>query len=243
MASKLTESTKREILAGFKAGMSLSALAKEHGCTPSTITRTVKSFIDDNEYNQLINQKKRVRAKKSIKTDTSVIAPLSVRATSKEKVEPSTLINDQNNKNIEDLNEHNVNINSPSNNIQDTQFFTELIPLNEENTWDKQKEVACIPLDSKALPEVVYMLVDKKVELESRPLKEFSEWSFLPDEDQERFAIPLFSNQRDAKRTCSRNQRVLKVPNSKVFLISSSYLLAKGITRLIIDDSLISIDN
>ncbi len=86
------------------------------------------------------------------------------------------------------------------------------------------------------------MLVDKKVELESKPLKEFSEWSFLPEEDQERFAIPLFSNQRDAKRCCSRNQRVLKVPDSKVFIISSSYLLSKGITRLIIDDSLIAVD-
>ena len=57
MASKITESAKSEILTDFRSGKSLSALAKEHGCTPSTITRTIKSFIDDKEYAELIDNK------------------------------------------------------------------------------------------------------------------------------------------------------------------------------------------
>ena len=81
-----------------------------------------------------------------------------------------------------------------------------------------------------------------KVELDPKQLKEFSEWSFLCPQDQERLVIALYSNQRSAKRNCLKTQRVLKVPDSKVFSISSSYLLSKGITRLIFDDLLIAID-
>ena len=91
--------------------------------------------------------------------------------------------------------------------------FQEIIPLISEFAWEEQKEVAAKAFAVDLLPETVYMLVDKKVELESRPLKDFSQWSFLPEQDQERLVIMLFSNQRSAKRNCSRNQRVLKVPN------------------------------
>ena len=87
------------------------------------------------------------------------------------------------------------------------------------------------------------MLIDKKNELDSKALNEFSEWSFLSDQDKARLAIPLYSNQRVAKRNCGRSQKVLKVPDSRVFILSSSYLLSKGITRLIMDESLIAIDN
>ena len=86
------------------------------------------------------------------------------------------------------------------------------------------------------------MLVDKAVELESKPLKEFAQWSFLPEKDQNRLALVLFSNQRSAKRSCSRNQRVIKVPDSSIFKITFPHLIAKGITRLILDESLIAID-
>ena len=108
--------------------------------------------------------------------------------------------------------------------------------------WEEQKEVAAKAFAIELLPDTVYMLVDKKVELEAKPLKEFSQWSFLSEEDQERLVIMLFSNQRSAKRNCSRNQRVLKVPNPEVFKLSCPFLLAKGITRLIIDDCLIALD-
>ncbi len=123
------------------------------------------------------------------------------------------------------------------------QVFKELIPLiSPPEEWEKQKEVACKKLSEDVFPDVVYMLVDKKVELDAKPLKDFPDWSFLPESDQRRLAISLFSNQRNAKRDCSRNQRVLKVPNVDVFRLSSSYLLSKGITRLILDDSLIALD-
>ena len=123
-----------------------------------------------------------------------------------------------------------------------SEVFQELIPLVSGVEWEEQKEVACTPISPDVLPAVVYMLIDKKVELETKPLKDFSQWSFLPEKDQNRLAITLFSNQRSAKRSCSRNQRVLKVPNPLVFMLSSPFLLSKGISRLILDDSLIALD-
>ena len=87
------------------------------------------------------------------------------------------------------------------------------------------------------------MIVDKKVELDSQPISDFPEWSFLPENELKRNAILLFSNQRSAKRSCSRNQRVIKIPNTSIFKISKPYLISKGITRLILDDALIALDN
>ena len=87
------------------------------------------------------------------------------------------------------------------------------------------------------------MLVDKKVELESQYISDLPEWSFLPATELERLVILLFPNQRSAKRSCSRNQKVIKIPNTDIFEISKSYLLSKGITRLIFEDSLISLEN
>ena len=52
----------------------------------------------------------------------------------------------------------------------------------------------------------------------------------------------LYANPRAAKRQCGRSQRVIKVPDSAVFERTSSYLLARGITRLVMDGSLIALD-
>ena len=87
------------------------------------------------------------------------------------------------------------------------------------------------------------MIVDKKVELELQAISDLPEWSFLPENELKRIAIVLFSNQRTAKRICSKNQRVIKIPNTKVFNLSKSYLISKGITRLIFEESIIALDD
>jgi hypothetical protein len=79
------------------------------------------------------------------------------------------------------------------------------------------------------------MLVDKTVELEARPLSEFSELGLLPIEEQARQALMLYVNPRQAKRQCGRNQRVIKVPDSSVLQRTAPYLVAQGITRLVLE--------
>ncbi len=124
-------------------------------------------------------------------------------------------------------------------------IFHEVIPLSTGYELNNQipDEIQCEKLSSGLLPRCVYMLVDKSVELDARPLKEFDELGLIPDCDKDLQALSLFVNQRSAKRRCSRSQRVIKIPDSNVFEISSRFLLARGITRLVLDDTLIALDS
>ena len=85
------------------------------------------------------------------------------------------------------------------------------------------------------------MLVSKNIELEPKLLKEFPEWQFLSDDDLNRTTIQVFSDQKLAKQSCSKNQKLIKVPNSNVFLIAAENLKSKGITRIIFGDSLLAL--
>ena len=64
----------------------------------------------------------------------------------------------------------------------------------------------------------------------------------MDDAELERQGLCLFTSPRTAKRQCGRSQRVIKVPDTTVFERTSSYLLAKGITRLVMEGTLIAID-
>jgi hypothetical protein len=94
------------------------------------------------------------------------------------------------------------------------------------------------PLVAAALPASAYMLVDKTVELQARPLSEFPELGRLPAAELERQALVVFLNPRQAKRQCGRTQRVIKVPDLKVFELTAPYLLAQGISRVVIEGAL-----
>ena len=87
------------------------------------------------------------------------------------------------------------------------------------------------------------MLVDKVVELDAKPLSDFPELGPLDETEQRRQGICLYSSPRTAKRQCGRSQRVIKVPDTSVFERTSSYLLARGITRLVMEGTLIAIDS
>jgi len=245
VASRFSKARKEEILLGFRSGKSFSILAREFGCTPATVTRTLKSLIPDEEFHAL----KRTRKKSSKIQPNHFVSDLD----NGQNLPPdfkNDLILSNDSQKEEYANEITPNssideglADEGSNFKEGQDQFHELVPLVTSFEWDKQEEVACQSFSPELLPETLFMLVDKTVEIDSRPLKEFSQWSFLPDKDQERLAIVLYSNQRSAKRSCSRNQRVLKIPDSSIFQVTMSHLISKGITRLILDDSLISIDS
>mgnify|MGYP003329878202 CR=1 FL=1 len=56
-----------------------------------------------------------------------------------------------------------------------------------------------------------------------------------------RFCEALYSELKEAKRYCKKDQKVIKVPNTRVFKIASKIMLAKGITRIICDKQLIAL--
>ena len=101
--------------------------------------------------------------------------------------------------------------------------------------------VSCQPLKDAPLPASVYMLVDKTVELDARPLKEFPELGLLPPEEEELQALQVFVNPRQAKRQCGRTQRVIKIPDTRIFERTANHLLAQGISRLVVENSLYSL--
>ena len=66
-----------------------------------------------------------------------------------------------------------------SKNIEkDNHSFFEIIPLSENIEFEKQKEISSIPLIDVNFPEVVFLLIDKKIELEIKLLKDYAEWQF-----------------------------------------------------------------
>ena len=125
-------------------------------------------------------------------------------------------------------------------NFQEGEFF-EIAPIDFDIDNAKRKELSSVPLKNVDLPDIVYMIVDKSIELEIKLLSEYPDWHFLPPEDLKRKTIEIFYDLKVAKRSCNKNQKVLKVPNSKVFEIASPILISRGITRIITEENLISL--
>ena len=119
--------------------------------------------------------------------------------------------------------------------------FVEVIPITDGIELNNQKDLASEPLTEANLPNVVYMLVDKNIELLPKMLKEYPEWGFLPKQDLNRMSLEIFDDHNYAKKLCTKNQKLIKVPNPNVFLIASSSLKAKGITRIIFNNLLLAI--
>jgi hypothetical protein len=113
------------------------------------------------------------------------------------------------------------------------------VPLLE--VVDDHTEIRPLPLTAADLRGSAWMLVDKTVELQAKPLSEFTELGRLPVEEQDRQALLVFVNPRQAKRHCGRTQRVIKIPDPAVFTRTAPYLLAQGISRVVIEGALFAL--
>ena len=88
---------------------------------------------------------------------------------------------------------------------------------------------------------MVYMVVDKNIELEIKLLKDYPQWDFLPNIDLNRKTIEIFNDIKVAKRFCKKEQKVIKVPNTDVFRIVAPILISRGISRIVSSEQLISL--
>lgn len=98
-----------------------------------------------------------------------------------------------------------------------------------------------LPLAEAHIPRTCYVVVDRASELITRPLKDFAELGQIPAEEVQEKTLPIFDNHRVAKRFLRRMQRVVKVPDGRVFQKVRPYLQAKGITRLLIAGQIYSL--
>ncbi len=215
MPRKITEKEKKEIILDFKKGDSIDELSKRFKFSKITISRHIKKNIDDDEYRDLI----RKNNKKSGKN------------------EPYLKRKNFSKKQSVDLNEEKLITQDSS--LDES--FVEIAPLNYELDNMPQKDLSSIPISDVDFPKVVFMIVDKNIELEIKYLREYPDWQFLSEEELNRKTIQIFDDLKVAKSFCKKEQKVIKVPNTNVFKISAALLLNKGISRIVSSDSLISL--
>ena len=55
-----------------------------------------------------------------------------------------------------------------------------------------QKDLSSVPLSEIDLPNVVFMIVNKSIELETKFLKDYPDWHFLSKEELNRKTIEIF---------------------------------------------------
>lgn len=270
ISRRLTKTQKEEILEAYMAGDNTNVLAEKYSCTTNTINRTVKTLLSESEYtlvkkkrSKIGNKTKNLVDNKTEKEKIEDLEQLNSSILFKEKVNQEDLSVKVNEESpfpelekiaflaLEDADDFGEDISSKMQNNQQNQNhqnfdqdFEEIAPLISSFDFDLEKKKSDFEiLNYESLPETVYMIVDKKVELDLQLISDLPEWNFLPEKELERNAILLFANQRAAKRICSKNQRVIKVPNTSIFKLSKSYLISKGITRLILEDSIIALDD
>jgi hypothetical protein len=95
-----------------------------------------------------------------------------------------------------------------------------------------------VPFSAAVLPSSAFLLVDKTVELQARPLRELPELGRLAADELDRQALVVFVNPRQAKRQCGRTQRVIPLPDPSLLERTAPYLMAQWITRLVIEGAL-----
>ena len=227
MAKRLSEKEKEEILKDFTEGFTLEKLSDKYNFSKLTISRNLKKDLGDKKYKELLNKNKSTRKIFNNLDDTK-------NNILEEKLSGTSQIN----KKKSDFYENkNFSFNEQT---QESEFF-EIAPINFDIDEVKRKDLSSVPIKNVKLPDIVYMVVAKSIELEIKLLNEYPDWQFLPPEDLSRKTIQIFYDLKVAKRNCNKNQKVLKVPNSKVFEIVSPILISRGISRIITEDHLISL--
>ena len=226
MAKRLTDKQKKEITQGFIQGKSVDDLSKIFKCTNPTISRNLKKILGDEKYNEIIEKKNNLEKSSEIK---------------KNKLKDNLYKNS-----FEEIytknSLHEISLSNISNEDELTSnSFFEIPPLDYEIDISNQKDLSSTPISQVNLPNVVYMIVDKKIELEVKYLKDYPSWQFLSDDELNRKTIEIYFDMKLAKKFCNKEQKLIKVPNTDVFKIAAPFLLSRGISRIVSPEKLIAL--
>ena len=214
MPKKLSGIQIKAIIDSFINGFSIDELSRKFNCTKITINRHLNNNIDKKTYEIL---------------------------KIKNKQKKKFLENEENN-NYDKSSSHDRFCEGKQNEIISIDpLFTEITPLNCDIDNEPQKDLSSIPLNEIEFPKIVYMIVDKKIELEVKLLKDYPEWQFLSESELNRKTIEIFYDLKIAKQHCSKEKKLIKVPNTEVFKIAAPFLLSKGISRIISSEKLIAL--
>ena len=223
MAKRLTEIEKNEIKFLFINGEGLDSLMNKFEVSKLTIIRNLKKLLGENEYKNFLNKNIKSIKNKNSKVKTNIQKDISLK---------------NSNSNIKQIRS------SFDGDIEDSyidQPLIEITPLIQEISSDMQKDISSIPISTMCFPKTLYMTVDKNFELEIKPLKDFLDWNFLPQDDLKRKTIEVFIDIKEAKIKCNKDQKVIKIPNTNIFQIVNHILLSKGISRIVCGNNLVAL--
>ena len=223
MTKRLSDIQKKEIIQRFINGESIDLLSERFGYTKLTISRNIKKSIGLDLFNNL-NKKSSNKDDLSENLSNDLVLP----------VKENNFLDSNSNKDS-------INQSFSENQFLQSSSFMELVPIDLDIDNSTRKDCSSIPIEEIDFPEIVYMIVDKKIELEIKLLKDYPEWHFLPEEDLQIKTIEIYFDLKVAKRDCKKDQKVIKVPNTNVFKIASKIMVSRGIKRIISDKQLISL--
>ena len=222
MAKRLSEKQKEEIKINFLDNQSVEILSEKFNCTKTTIIRNLKKSLGEKKYKEILNRLNEpfdIEGQNLLENDN------------KQTFEENTI------KKTEDTS---IGI-SNEDKISPFESFIEITPLDHDFEDVSQKDISSIPLSEIKLPNMVFLIVKKEIELETKYLKDYPEWQFLPQNDLKRKTIEIHFDLKTAKRICNKDQKVIKVPNTDVFRIVAPILMSRGISRIVAAENLISI--
>ncbi len=225
MPKRLAEKQKEEITKLFTSGETIDNLSIQYNCTNSTIIRNLKKYLGEKKYKELISKGR--SNKKNLESKDQNILIKNRKKIDKNNKQEAKFTVDISNNNYEEI-------------FTETPFV-EITPLNYEIDNIPQKDLSSVSISKVDFPNIVYMIVHKNIELETKYLKEFPQWQFLSKDELNRKTIEVHFDLKIAKRFCNKEQKVIKVPNTDVFKIVAPILLEKGISRIVSPDQLIAL--
>ena len=214
MPKKVSEIQKKEMIDIFVNGGTIKELSEKFNCTQTTITRHLKKAVNDQVFKELLKKNNRNQFEKDIRKDLNIENNTN-RKISKAKLDESELY--------------------------ENSSFVEITPLSFEIDNNIQKDLSSISLSEINFPKIVYMIVDNKIELKTKLLRDYPDWQFLSKNELNRTTIEIYFDMQVAKRFCSKEQKVIKVPNTNVFKIVAPILVSRGISRIVCPDKLIAL--
>jgi hypothetical protein len=230
-ASRLNDSQKQEVVLRYQAGETAAALAEAFSCSANTVSRTIKAAIGLEAYGAIKDLRIAGSAVRAIvkpeiaqdQVELELTSPAAFAVTSEE----------------EDYGKEELDINDLE--IESNSDFIAFAPLAVTANLSDSSPCVSKPLVASELPASLYLLVDREVELKGTPVRDFTELGLIASEEEDLQAIALFINPRQAKRQCGRSQRVIKVPDSSLLELTAPYILAQGISRIVLEGALYAV--
>ena len=226
MAKRLSEKQKGEIIKYFTLGKTIDELSIQYGFTNITITKYLKKNIDEKKYMDLIKKSKSTLKSFKRKKESSAT-----------QNNPKPIVENES----EEFSKEDKKNKKTEQEFFSSDQFMELTPLTEEIDNIPQKDLSSVSISDVKFPKIIYMVVDKQIELEIKYLRDYPEWLFLSEDELNRKTIEIFEDLKIAKRFCNKEQRVIKVPNTEVFKIVAPVLISRGISRIVKSDTLIAL--